>query len=92
MGVVTKEPGSSPNMNRDFSLLQSIQPLVQLVLGLPGLKWPRHEHEHASPTSVRLRIHETIPPLPHMASVRTASLRRVCRIFQLSAEVPKNGL
>ena len=91
MGGVTKEPGSTPNMGRDFSLLQSIQRLVQWVLGLPGLKWPRHGGEHAPPTSVRLRMHGTIPPLPHMASIWT-SLGRVCRIFQLSAEVPIYGL
>ena len=92
MGGVTKEPGSTPNMSKDFSLLQSIQPLVQWVLGLPGLKWPRHEGQHAPPTSVRLRKRGTIPPLPHMASIWTTSLGRVCRIFQLSAEVSVNGL
>ena len=92
MGGVTKEPGSIPNTGRDFSLLQSIQPLVQLVLGLPWLKWPRHEGEHAPPTSVWLRMRGTIPPLPHIASKWTPSLGKACRIFQLSAEVPVNGL
>jgi hypothetical protein len=92
MDGVTKEPGSTPNTDRDFSLLQSIQPLVQWVLGLPGLKLPRYEGEHAPPTSVRLRIRVTIPLLRHMESIRTTSLSRVCRIFQMSAEVPEHCL